>query len=320
MSRTLLVTGATGMIGGWLTRALLERGDRVVVLTRGAAPRDSVLAAEGLAERCVVVEGDLLDADALAGAFAGNAVDTLFHLAGQTIVDAALRSPAAAWDVNVRGTELVLDAARAAGVGRAVVASSMRVYGDAAVPPREDAPLAAADPYGATKAVADRLARSYWAKHGMAVAVVRTTNVYGGGDRNRSRLVPEAIAAALAGRAPVLRSDGSAPLNLLHVDDAVAAYLAVAAALDVEAPACTARGEAFNVGGDDPRPALEIAALVGRLAGAPAEPVRGPAADAAAPDARVDSAKLRERTTWAPQVALEDGLSRTLAWERAVAN
>jgi nucleoside-diphosphate-sugar epimerase len=198
------------------------------------------------------------------------------------------------------------------------VASSIRVYGPTAGPdpPREDARLAATDPYGATKAAADRIARGFWSKHGMAVAVVRAGNVYGGGDRHRSRLVPEAIDAALAGRAAVLRSDGSAPLNLLHVDDAVAAYLAVAAALDVEDPARGARGEAFNVGGEDPRPVAEIAALVGRLAGSSRPPVLGAAPDADAPDARIDATKLRERTGWAPRVSLQDGVARAVAEDR----
>jgi CDP-glucose 4,6-dehydratase len=288
------------MIGTALTAALLERGDAVVALVRGEGTIDP---------RARVVRGDLLDEAALASAFAAAPIDLVFHLAGATIVDDAAGAPDDAWDVNVRGTELVLDAARAAGVGRAVVASSIRVYGPAAGP-EEGAPLAAPDAYGATKAVADRIARSYGA------AVVRAGNVYGAGDRNRSRLVPEAIAAAIAGRPAVLRSDGSAPLNLLHVDDVVAAYFAVADALDVEDPARTARGEAFNVGGDDPRPVAEIVALVGRLAGSPAPPVLGVASDAGAPDARVDCTKLRQRTGWAPRVGLEDGLARTIAQER----
>jgi CDP-glucose 4,6-dehydratase len=309
----VLVTGATGLVGTALTAALLERGDAVVALVRGDGAVDAV------DTRCTVARGDVLDEEALARAFATRPVDLVFHLAGQSIVEDALGAPDDAWDVNVRGTEQVLDAARAAGVGRAVVASSIRVYGPPVgdVPPREDARLAADDAYGATTAVADRIARGFWARHGMAVAVVRAGNAYGGGDRHRSRLVPEAIDAALAGRAPVLRSDGSAPLNLLHVDDLVAAHLAVAAALDVEDPARSARGEAFNAGGDDPRPVAEIAALVGRLAGSPLDPVLGEAPDADAPDARIDSTKLRERTGWAPRVALEDGLERAIAEDRA---
>lgn len=325
MSRRVLVTGATGMVGGWLVRALLERGDRVVVLRRSAPGPGAVLAAEGLEARCVAVPGDLLDDRSLVHGLVDHEIDTIFHLAGQTIVADAVRAPLAAWEANVRGTYLLLEAARAAGVERTVVASSIRVYGEAAragsAPPREDAPLDPRDPYGASKAAADVIARSYWSTHGMAVAVARASNVYGGGDRNRSRLVPEAIDAALAGRAPVLRCDGTPRLNLLHVDDVVAAYLAIADALDVRDGPRTARGEAFNVGGEDPRAVGEIAALACRLAGSAIEPqLRGAAgkdAEPDAPDPRVDCTKLRERTGWRPRVSLEDGLAQTIAWHRA---
>jgi CDP-glucose 4,6-dehydratase len=300
MSRAVLVTGATGLVGRWLVPALLERGDRVVALVRGDGALDP---------RAEVVRGDLLDDAALHGAFAAAPIDTVFHLAGTATAGAAARSPDAAWTANVRGTQRVLDAACAAGAAHVVVASSIRAYG-AGGARGEDAPLAAEDPYGASKAAADVLARS---ATGVAVAVVRAGNLYGTGDRQRSRLVPEAIAAALAGRPPVLRSDGTPRRDLLHAQDAAAAYLAVADALARGAAA----GEAFDVGAGETHAVGDVAATIVRLAGSDAMPVLG--AEGGADDAPVAAVKLRTLTGWAPRVSLADGLARTIADARALA-
>jgi CDP-glucose 4,6-dehydratase len=319
MSRRVLVTGAYGMLGGWLVAALLARGDRVTVLRRDDVP-GAKLVVEGLQERCRVVHGDLLHDGLAERVVAEHEVDTVFHLAAQTIVGTALRAPLSTWETNVRGTWLLLEACRAQAVARVVVASSDKAYGAHDVLPyREDFALAPRYPYDVSKAAADLIARSYWHAYGLPVATTRFANLYGGGDRNPSRLVPEAVAAALAGRAPIIRSDGSPQRDFLYAQDAADAYLAIADALDRDADdPRTARGEAFNAGGDRPHAAGDVVALVCRLAGSDVVPEicgSGP------PDGEidrqfVDSTKLRERTGWAPRVDLEEGLARTIAWYR----
>lgn len=314
MSRSVLVTGAYGMLGGWLTKALLERGDRVTVLKRDDVP-GSLLVLEGVEARCNVVHGDLTRPGLVDRAIAEHEVDTVFHLAAQTIVGTASRAPLSTWESNVRGTYLLMEACRAQGVERVVVASSDKAYGaHETLPYTEDMALRPIFPYDVSKAATDLIARSYHHTYGVPVATTRLANVYGGGDRNPSRLVPEAIAAALAGRAPVIRSDGSPERDFLYVEDAVAAYLAIADALD----AGGARGEAFNAGGDAPHSVLELVALVCRLAGTDVEPdVRGSGTPSGEIDRQyVDSTKLRELTGWRPQVALEEGLTRAIAWYR----
>jgi CDP-glucose 4,6-dehydratase len=313
--RSTFVTGAYGMLGGWLTKALLERGDAVTVLKRDDTP-GTFLEAEDLERHCTVVHGDITDADLIARAIAEHEVDTVFHLAAQTIVGTASRAPLSTWETNIRGTYLLLEACRTQGVQRTVVASSDKAYGaHDELPYREDFPLRPTFPYDVSKAAADLIARSYWHTYGLPVAVTRFANLYGGGDRNPSRLIPEAIAAALAGRAPVIRSDGSPERDFLYAEDAAAAYLAIADALD----AGPARGEALNAGGDAPHAVRDVVALVCRLAGADVEPdVRG----AGTPDGEidrqfVDSSRLRELTGWRPRTTLEDGLGRTIAWYRA---
>ena len=311
-----LVTGGHGLLGAWVVKALLERGAPVVLLEREGRRR-SALDIEGTAAHCAIARADVRDAEAVERAFAEHAPDAVFHLAAQSLVGEANRDPGATFDANVRGTWTVLEACRRHGVARTVVASSDKVYGPTDdLPYRESLPLAAVYPYDVSEAAADLLARSYWPAHGVPVAATRLGNVYGGGDLNRSRLVPEAVAAALAGRPPVIRSDGSPQRDFLYVEDAAAAYLALADALGEDRPGV--RGEAFNGGSDRPHSVLEVLRLVCQVAGTDIEPdVRGSGTPSGELDREhVDSSKLRAATGWAPRVGLEEGLRRTVEWYR----
>ncbi len=315
--RTALVTGGRGFVGAWLCRALLERGVAVVSLDR-RTPRErpSTLALLGIEADVAEEHGALLDRELLDRLLAGHRVDTVFHLAAETIVGTVREDPAAAFDTNVRGTWTVLESCRRSGVEGVVFASSDKAYGaHEELPYREDFALRPTAPYEASKAAADLIARSYWPSYGLPVAVTRFANIYGGGDLNFSRLVPEAACAAIDGRRPVLRSDGSPVRDLLYVEDAAAAYLAIADRLDRD----DVRGEAFNAGGERPYSVLEIVAAITRLAGTGVEPdVRGAGNPAGEIDRQfVDAAKLRDRCGWEPRVGLEDGLARTLEWYRA---
>lgn len=315
VTRSTFVTGASGLLGSWLVRALLARGDRVTILQRDRAPR-SALALDGLLDAVDVVHGDLNDAGLVARALGEYEVDTVFHLAAQTIVPTANRSPLATFESNVRGTWTLLEACRLHGAERVLVAASDKAYGaSATLPYREDQPLDPRYPYDVSKAATDMIARSYWHTFGLPVAVTRFANLYGGGDLNRSRLIPEAIGAALAGRAPEIRSDGTPERDFLYVEDAVAAYLLLCDALDDGA----ARGEAFNAGGGTPHAVRDVVARICAIAGTDVEPdVRGSGTPAGEIDRQyVDPAKLRALTGWTARVPLDEGLRRTVDWYRA---
>lgn len=315
--RPVLVTGAYGLLGSWLVKALLERGAAVVVISRDTVPR-SPLKLMGLEERVSVVHGDLTSEGLVSRALAEYEVGSVFHLAAQTIVPTANRSALGTFETNVRGTWLVLEACRQAEVGRVIFASSDKAYGShEELPYQETFALRATYPYDVSKAAADLIARSYWHMWQLPVAVTRFANLYGGGDTNGSRLVPEAVAAALAGRSPVVRSDGSPERDFLYVEDAVAAYLAIWDALGRGEGA----GEAFNAGGGTPRRVLDVVELICRLAGTGVQPdIRGTGTPRGEIDRQwVDFSKLRELTGWSPQVELEDGLRRTIEWYRAQA-
>ena len=219
------------------------------------------------------------------------------------------------FESNVRGTWTLLQACLDKGVERVVFASSDKAYGaHETLPYREDFPLQPTAPYEASKAAADLIARSYWHSYGLPVAVTRFANIYGGGDLNFSRLIPEAVSAALDGRAPVLRSDGSPERDFLYVEDAASAYLAIAGGLDRD----DVRGEAFNAGGGRSYPVLEVIETIARLAGTGVEPdIRGTGnPDGEIDKQYVDPTKLRETLGWEPEVGLEEGLERTIEWYR----
>jgi CDP-glucose 4,6-dehydratase len=313
--RSVLVTGAYGLLGSWLARALLDGGARVTVIRRDQ-PARSALALMDLEPRVDVVDGDICTDGLVERVLAEYEVDSVFHLAAQTLVPTANRSPLSTFETNMRGTWLLLEACRRHGAERVVVAASDKAYGPhSQLPYREDHALQPLYPYDVSKAATDLLSRSYWHTWQLPVAVTRFANLYGGGDFNASRLVPEAVGAALSGRSPVVRSDGSSERDFLYVEDAVAAYLAIWDALGRG----SAQGEAFNAGGGQPHRVLDVVELICRLAGTGVEPdVRGKGTPSGEIDRQwVDYTKLRELTGWEPQVALEDGLRRTIDWYRA---
>jgi CDP-glucose 4,6-dehydratase len=311
---SFLVTGAYGLLGGWLVKSLLDGGGRVTVVRRDATAR-SALTAMGLDPAVDIVHGDICAPGLVERALVEYEVDTVFHLAAQTLVPTALRSPVSTFETNIRGTWTVLEACRHHGAERVIVAASDKAYGRSELLPyRETQPLAPEFPYDVSKAAADLIARSYWHSWRLPVAVTRMANLYGGGDGNRSRLVPEAVAAALVGRPPVVRSDGSPERDFLYVEDAVEAYLAIWRALGRG----EGRGEAFNAGGGRPHRVLDVVTLICHLAGSDVQPeIRGHGTPPGEIDRQwLDYGKLQALTGWEPRVSLEEGLRRTIAWSR----
>ncbi len=320
MSRRVLVTGGQGFIAGRLVRELLERGDEVVVLDLPDPPARGLEVA-GLADEVELVEGSVSDPAAVSRA--GEGADTVFHLAAVTLVGPAAADPAGTFRANVEGTWTVMERARRGGAEAVVVASSDKAYGPSPeLPYREGQELRPASPYEGSKAAADVIARSYWKAFGLPVGVTRLANVYGGGDLNGSRLMPELITAMLAGRSPVIRSDGSPERDFLHVSDAAAAYLAIEEAVR----SGPGRGEALNAGTGAPqsvRTLVELAAEAVVAAGGPgtAGPPEPRFEGSGVPEGEidrqyVDASRLRQLTGWAPAVPLEDGIAEAVRWYR----
>jgi CDP-glucose 4,6-dehydratase len=312
--RSVFVTGGYGLLGSWLVKSLVGQGARTTVLKRDAVAR-SALVVEGTEQQVNVVHGDVCDGALIERALGEYDVDTVFHLAAQPIVGIANTAPLSTFETNIRGTWTVLEACRHLGVRRVVVAASDKAYGvHDRLPYREEFPLQPVYPYEVSKAATDMIARSYWHTFELPVAVTRFANLYGGGDLNLSRLVPEAALAAIDGRRPVIRSDGTLERDYLYVEDAVDAYLAIVDLIEDGRGA----GEAFNAGGDRPYSVLEIVERTCRVAGTGVEPdVRGKGTPKGEITRQyMDSSKLRTMSGWAPRVDLDEGLRRTIEWYR----
>jgi len=316
--RSVLVTGGGGFVGSWLVKALVERGAAVTVILRDE-PGLSNFRLLGLASQVNVVQGSITECALVERAVNEYDVDACFHLAAQAIVGMANRSPLSTFESNIRGTWTVLDACRVSKlVERVVVASSDKAYGSQPrLPYTEEMPLLGANPYDASKACTDILARSYQHAFGLPVAVARCANIYGGGDLNFSRLIPGTIRSVLAGERPIIRSDGTPVRDYLYVGDAVSAYLTLAE--QVERKSVT--GEAFNFAANSPISALELVQRILEVCGAThiAPDIRGTGKLANEIDRQyLDSRKAADILGWAPEVSLEEGLRRTVEWYRAI--
>jgi CDP-glucose 4,6-dehydratase len=313
----VLVTGAQGFVGSWLAERLLGDGARVVTLLRDVEP-ESRFATEGIVDRCTQVRADIVDYEALVRTLNEHSIRAVFHLAAQTIVGIANRSPLSTFETNIRGTYTLLEACRAVGVvgepiERIVVASSDKAYGrHEQLPYREDFPLQARYPYDVSKAATDMIARSYAATYEMPVAVTRLANVYGGGDPNGSRIVPDTIRALMDGKPPVIRSDGSPERDYLYVEDAIDAYLVVAESLDDQAR----WGRAWNAGTGAPVSVRDLVARLIAVSGKAVEPeIRGEGTPPGEIDRQfLDSAAMKAELGWEPRWKLERGLAATWDW------
>ena len=315
--QSVLVTGAQGFIGSWLVSRMLDEGAHVVVLRRDI-PAESRFGIEGLEERCDVVQGDLIDYESLVRALNEYEVKAVFHLGAQTIVGTANRSPLSTYETNIRGTYLLLEACRAVGVTgdgieRVVVASSDKAYGSHdELPYAEDFALQPRYPYDVSKAATDMIARSYAVTYGLPVAVTRLANVYGGGDFNFSRIVPDTARALVRGDRPVIRSDGTPERDYIYAPDAVDAYLAIAKSLDDE----EMHGRAWNAGAGRPYSVKDIVSRLIAVSGRDAEPdIQGEGTPHGEIDRQfLDSSRIREDLGWEPKWELDDGLRETWAW------
>lgn len=315
--KSILVTGAQGFIGSWLVSRLLEEGARVVVLRRDI-PAESRFGVEGLEKRCDVVLGDLVDYESLVRSLNEYEVKAVFHLGAQTIVGTANRSPLSTYETNIRGTYLLLEACRAVGVvgdgiERVVVASSDKAYGSHDdLPYSEDFALQPRYPYDVSKAATDMIARSYAVTYGLPVAVTRLANVYGGGDFNFSRIVPDTARALVRGDRPVIRSDGTPERDYIYAPDAVDAYLAIARSLDDPAM----HGRAWNAGAGRPYSVKEMVSRLVAVSGREVEPdIQGEGTPHGEIDRQfLDSSRIRDELGWEPRWELDDGLRETWTW------
>jgi CDP-glucose 4,6-dehydratase len=312
LDRPVFVTGCTGFLGSWLTSALVDAGATVVGLVRDQVPY-SRLRTSGYQDRITVVRGPVTDYELIERALNEYEIDTIIHLAAQTIVTIANRAPLSTFETNIKGTWTVLEAARRTPtITRVVVASSDKAYGaHERLPYTEDSPLLGHHPYDVSKACADLIAHTYAVTYDLPVAITRCANLYGAGDLNWNRIVPGTMRSVIRGKRPIIRSNGTPLRDYLYVRDAVRAYLMLTERLHQPG----VKGEAFNFGMNDPKSVLEIVNAIIALSNHPElKPMILNDAPNEIQAQYFDSSKAKRTIDWTPIYSLEEGLQETLAW------
>lgn len=309
--RPTLVTGASGLVGGWVVTRLLERQASVVCLVRDWVP-DSLLLKQ-FQERVVIVRGDVRDQALLERVLGEYEIDSVIHLAAQTIVGIANRNPISTFESNIQGTWALLDACRRSPlVKQIVLASSDKAYGAADhLPYDETTPLRGQHPYDVSKSCSDLIGLSYAHSYQMPVVVTRCGNFYGGGDLNWNRLVPGTIRSVIRGERPVIRSDGGFIRDYFYVEDGAAAYLHLAEQLAANRALA---GEAFNFSNEIQVTVRALAEQVVRMMGSSLTlDIRNEATNEIRHQ-YLSADKARRLLDWSPLFTLEQGLERTIEW------
>jgi CDP-glucose 4,6-dehydratase len=310
--RRIFITGASGLVGGWLVEALLENRADVVVLLRDWVPGSRLITSK-LLEKATIVRGDLADPKNLERILAEYEIQSVIHLAAQTIVPIANKNPLSTFESNIAGTWNLLESCRSIKtIQSIVIASSDKAYGDVSeLPYKEDMPLRALYPYDVSKACADMISISYAKTFDMPIAITRCGNFFGGGDLNWNRIIPGTIRSIIRGQSPIIRSDGNLVRDYIYVEDAVSAYMTLTEALTLNP---TLAGEAFNFSNGTQRNVLELTKTVINILGSNLEPLIQGHNHGEIQEQYLDSIKATTKLGWVPRYGLEEGLKKTVSW------
>ena len=293
-------------------------GAEIIALVRDRVPR-SLLVSSGLCDKITVIEGTLCDEPLIRRTLTEYEVQSVFHLAAQTIVSYAYANPLETFEVNVAGTYKVLEACRAYGrCEEIIVASSDKAYGaQEKLPYTEDSPMQGTAPYDVSKSCVDLIARSYARTYAMPVGVTRLANLYGAGDLNFNRLIPGTIRSCLLGEPILIRSDGTMQREYLYVGNGAEAYLIFAEALREKELA----GQALNFGHGVPLSVLDVVQAIKRVGGFAEAEVRILNEAKAEIQAQwLDATRAREVLDWEPRYSFEEGLAETVGWYKETLN
>jgi CDP-glucose 4,6-dehydratase len=314
--RPVFVTGGTGLVGSWLVNRLIEAGADVVCLVRDWTPQSEMIRA-GSIEKVKVIRGDVRDREILERILGEYEIDTVIHLAAQTIVTIANRNPISTFETNIAGTWNLLEACRRSPkVKQIVVASSDKAYGDQeALPYNENTPLQGQHPYDVSKSAADLIAHTYAKSYALPVAITRCGNFYGGGDLNWNRIIPGTIRSILRNQRPIIRSDGEYIRDYFYVEDGAAAYMLLAEQL---AENGNLKGEAFNFSNEIQVSVREIVEKVINLMKSSLKPEVLNQTSNEIRHQYLSAEKARRILSWRPLFSLDQGLLLTIEWYKKI--
>lgn len=309
--KNVLVTGCTGLLGSWLTKSLIEKEANVVGLIRDLVPKSN-LNWSGFINDIVTVRGDIEDYFFIERVLNEYEIDSIFHLAAQTIVTIANRNPIPTFNANIKGTWNILESSRKSPlIDRIVFASSDKAYGDQEILPYDEStPLEGRHPYDVSKSCADLICRSYFESYELPVCVTRCGNFYGGGDLNFNRIVPGTIKSILNGERPIIRSNGKMVRDYFYIEDGAEAYLAIAENMDNK----KVHGEAFNFSNEDPLTVIEIVNKILDVMDSNLEPEILNEASNEIESQYLSAKKARKILNWKPLYNMDEGLKKTVDW------
>ncbi|WP_342499996.1 GDP-mannose 4,6-dehydratase [Bacillus sp. FSL M7-0791] len=311
--KNVFVTGCTGLLGSYLVKELVDQGANVTGLVRDQVPRSNLYQGSQF-EKMNVVQGALEDMQTIERALGEYEIDTVFHLAAQAIVGVANRHPVSTFEANILGTWNVLEACRRQPlIKRVIVASSDKAYGDQEqLPYDEDMPLNGKHPYDVSKSCADLISHTYYNTYGLPVCITRCGNLYGGGDLNFNRIIPQTIQLVLEGKAPEIRSDGTFIRDYFYIEDAVKAYLLLAEKMEEKGLA----GEAFNFSNEIQLTVLELVDKILKAMGSELKPRILNQGTHEIKHQYLSAEKARKLLDWKPDYSIDEGLEKTIEWYR----
>lgn len=312
-NRNVFITGCTGLLGSWLTKSLVEKGANVNGLIRDIVPKSN-LNWSGFNDKINIVRGELEDYFLLERVINEYEIDTVFHLAAQTIVTIANRNPISTFESNIMGTWNVLEACRRSSlVKRIVVASSDKAYGDQEkLPYDENTPLEGRHPYDVSKSCTDLLCRAYFETYKLPVCITRCGNFYGGGDLNFNRIVPDTIRSVINNKRPIIRSDGKFIRDYFYIEDGVESYLLLAEKMEDK----KIHGEAFNFSNETQLTVLELVEKILEIMKSDLKPIILNKTTNEIKHQYLSSKKAKEILVWKPKYTIDEGLKRTVMWYR----
>lgn len=310
-NKNVFIAGATGFLGSWLTKYLLEENSNITALVRDWVPKSKLISDDSIS-KINIVRGNLEDYFLLERIINEYEIDTVFHIAAQTIVGIANSNPLSTFESNIKGTWNILEACRKAPkLKKVIVASSDKAYGDQEILPySESTPLIGRHPYDVSKSCADLLCRSYYETYELPVCVTRCGNFYGGGDLNFNRIIPGTIRSILNNDPPVIRSDGSFIRDYFYIEDAVLAYLLLAEKMDDK----SLHGEAFNFSNEIQITVLDLVNKIIDLMGSNLKPIILNEATNEIKHQYLSAKKAKDFLGWKSEYDLNIGLQKTISY------
>lgn len=316
-NKNIFITGATGLVGSWLTKFLIDERANVVAYVRDIVPKSILWSSSpefnNIRDNLTVVHGKLEDYEILERSLNEYEIEVVFHLGAQTIVPTANRNPLSTFESNIKGTYTLLEACRKMELIEAIiVASSDKAYGEQKqLPYNETTPLQGTHPYDVSKSCADLISYSYYNTYKLPLCITRCGNFYGPGDLNFNRIVPGTIRSLLNGERPVIRSDGLAVRDYFYVKDGAFAYKLLAEKMISDN---ALHGEAFNFSNETPLTVLQIVEMIIDKMGYDIKPIILNKGKNEIMRQYLSAKKAREMLGWRAKYDIDVSMKETIEW------